>query len=540
MSKVILSEITTQGDENIINISAGSKLDLSRSNSYLQLPKGNTSERPSNAVSGSIRYNTDTKLVEYYDGTQWQEIEYPEDYNDITKAGLVLHLDASSEESYPRVGNTIFNLSSSNIAQSCTLDEGASFLENEKTFDINGNPQHIDFGSDILFKSSGGWTTIHWVKYDSIAGAYDNITSPANFIGSESILHNSWYWSVLEGKLALWNRSPGTWRYGSTSLQTNVWYQVVLTCSNDGTKYQMYLNGVAEGGDHVTYSWNATYSGLLVRYIGRGNTTYRRTTNGQFASVEFYDRVLTPGEIWKNYVALAPRFGINPIPSIVTNGLIMNLDPANYQSYPRSGSTISDLSSNNNDGIFGSGSASPTYNSSNGGNLFFDGGDDHINIGTATQVGINTVSNSFSYSVWFKTNGSTEYYLLDNYDGSPEDISLRLDNAQLEVYLNSAGGGINVPRFGNYILGQWNYAVYVWNGSTKTITCYLNNANVGSLSNTSMTGSFESGSTLQIGRRPAGGGQFPGNIGAVHMYNRALSAAEVQQNFNALRNRYGI
>jgi hypothetical protein len=33
---------------------------------------------------------------------------------------------------------------------------------------------------------------------------------------------------------------------------------------------------------------------------------------------------------------------------------------------------------------------------------------------------------------------------------------------------------------------------------------------------------------------------FPGNIGAVHFYNRALNITEINQNFTALRGRYGI
>ena len=174
--------------------------------------------------------------------------------------------------------------------------------------DFDGTGDYLDLGSDITFKSTGGWTVESWVKYDSVAGSYNNTTSPANFIGSESISYNSWYWSVLAGKLALWNMSPGTWRYGSTTLTTGRWYQTVLVCHTGGLKYQMYLNGVAEGGDHTTYtSWSSSHAGLKVRYFGRGNAANVRYMNGQMSSVKIYDRVLTAEEIKRNYRTMKHR-----------------------------------------------------------------------------------------------------------------------------------------------------------------------------------------------------------------------------------------
>ena len=184
------------------------------------------------------------------------------------------------------------------------------------SFDSTGQPvfdgtdDDIDLGSDITFKTSGGWSVESVVKYNSVAGSYNNVTSPANFIGSDSISYNSWYWSVLSGKLALWNISPGVWKYGSTILQQDTWYHVTIVSSNDGTSYQMYLNGVAEGGDHTTYNWNPSYSGLKIRYIGRGNTSNRRLVNGNIPITKVYDRVLTPEEVKQNYNSHKNRFGI--------------------------------------------------------------------------------------------------------------------------------------------------------------------------------------------------------------------------------------
>ena len=193
-------------------------------------------------------------------------------------------------------GNKTINLTNSSF----TSDALTAF---------DGSGDYFDLGSDQVFKTTGGWTVESVVNYDSVAGGYDNLISPANFIGSDSISYNSWYWSVLSRKLALWNISPGVWKYGSTTIEPNTWYHTALVCYDNGTQYQMYLNGVAEGGDHTTYSWNAAYSGLRVRYIGAGQST-RRYINGTVPVTKIYDRALSAEEVLQNFNATRSRFGM--------------------------------------------------------------------------------------------------------------------------------------------------------------------------------------------------------------------------------------
>jgi hypothetical protein len=183
-------------------------------------------------------------------------------------------------------------------------------FDNNAQIGFDGTNDYIDLGSDITIKSSGGWSVESVVYYDSVAGGYNNVTSPANFIGSDSITYNSWYWSVLNSKLALWNRSPGVWKYGSTTIQPDTWYHAVLVSYDSGTSYQMYLNGVAEGGDHTTYSWNASYSGLKVRYIGRGNQSNTRLVNGNIPITKLYNKALTAAEVKANFNNYKTRFNI--------------------------------------------------------------------------------------------------------------------------------------------------------------------------------------------------------------------------------------
>lgn len=176
---------------------------------------------------------------------------------------------------------------------------------------LDGTGDDIDLGTDVDFAGDREeWTVESVVKYNTVAGGYNNTTSPANFIGSDSINHSSWYWSVLGGYLAIWNISPGTWRYGSTAIQANTWYHVVLTVGPGGTSYQMYLNGVAEGGNHTSYSFNPDYSGLRVRYFGRGNSGNRRNVDGHIAVTRIYKKRLTAAEVKQNFNAYKNRFNI--------------------------------------------------------------------------------------------------------------------------------------------------------------------------------------------------------------------------------------
>ena len=224
----------------------------------------------------------------------------------IVTDGLALALDAGDVKSYPGTGTTWKDRSGSDY--NGTLVNGAVFNSTDRSIELDGTNDNIDLGADKVIKTSGGWTVDSWVKFDTIPGSWNNVTSPGNFIGSGSISYNSWFWSVLSGKLALWNISPGIWKYGSTTLQATKWYNVVLVCNDSGTSYQMYLNGIAEGGNHTSYAWNATYAGLKIRYIGHGNSGNVRLVDGAFATTRAYDRVLTADEVLQNYNATKSRF----------------------------------------------------------------------------------------------------------------------------------------------------------------------------------------------------------------------------------------
>jgi hypothetical protein len=83
-------------------------------------------------------------------------------------------------------------------------------------------------------------------------------------------------------------------------------------------------------------------------------------------------------------------------PKIVTNGLVLNYDAGQQNSYSGSGTTWTDLSGRGNTGTLTNG---PTYSSANGGSIVFDGVDDYVNIGSQSLVGSGT--SPFSVELWF-------------------------------------------------------------------------------------------------------------------------------------------
>jgi WD40 repeat protein len=222
-------------------------------------------------------------------------------------------------------------------------------------------------------------------------------------------------------------------------------------------------------------------------------------------------------------------------PQISLNGLVLCLDAANIKSYSGSGTSWTDLTGKGNNATLTNG---PTYSSANCGSIVFDGVNDYVNTVTATSLGINSASTPFTIGAWFKTTGTSEYYLFDNYNGS-NDISLRIDGGKLEVYLQpTVSGIINAVQFGSgYNNNAWHNFTITWNGS-NVLTAYADGVNIG-INTTTLSGSFETNAAFQIGNRPVpGAGVFSGNIAQVSVYNRALTSSEIQQNYNALRGRF--
>jgi hypothetical protein len=224
---------------------------------------------------------------------------------------------------------------------------------------------------------------------------------------------------------------------------------------------------------------------------------------------------------------------------IVRNGLVLNLDAAKRDSYPKTGTTWSDLSGNGNTGTLTNG---PTYNSANGGSIVFDGTNDYIDCSNNSVLDINQKQQTISF--WFKTTqtsfGAYGTYLVSKI-GTVRKWTyclMMVPTGKIQFQRDDGTNNPGITTALSYNDGKWYNATVTNDG---TIRIYINGVFVVSGTDTTV-GSTSNNNPLWIGSNGSNGGYtsayFNGNISNVQIYNRALSATEVLQNYNALKNRY--
>jgi len=229
---------------------------------------------------------------------------------------------------------------------------------------------------------------------------------------------------------------------------------------------------------------------------------------------------------------------VEPTYTVITDGLQLYYDVGNTASYPGSGTTIYDLSPNGYNGTLVNG---PTYSSVNGGSLVFDGSNDYIN--TNNSLGYE----AFTLMAWFKTSDATNFRMLIS-----KETSLGVPwNYRMYLYQTSGDLIGDVAKVGstdeatyarNLADGTWHMTAFSRNTSNDTLNLYIDGVLVNSHTDSLTAGSIINSQNVWIGRSAFSGGSYPwlGNIAAALIYNRALTDAEVLNNFRATKTRFGL
>ena len=214
-------------------------------------------------------------------------------------------------------------------------------------------------------------------------------------------------------------------------------------------------------------------------------------------------------------------------PRIVTDGLVFNVDAANKKSYPGSGTTWFDLSGNGNNGTLTNG---PTFDSNNGGSIFFDRTNDEVIFGNSAslQITVGTIA---------------AFFKATNLNTSVHGLIAKQSAWGLFVWgnvLRTYDWGNSTVRSSSATVGnnQWYYAAMTF---TQTVGTPSNNAIIYLDGNAILTTTVKHSNhnvTLQIGDANANQ-QFGGNVAQASVYNRVLSAEEIKENYNALKGRFG-
>lgn len=233
--------------------------------------------------------------------------------------------------------------------------------------------------------------------------------------------------------------------------------------------------------------------------------------------------------------------------SIVRDGLVLHLDAANVKSYSGSGTVWKDLSGNGNTGTLANGSV---YNSGDLGYITLDGVNDYV--ATPNSADLISVGNGdFALDAWFQVSGTKTI----NHSVVRRDNLLVEGGENRRIIYLFVRANTNVGSFGVYDGssnsatgtqdlndGLWHHMVGVYESSTKTQYLYID----GDLQAQAVYNNAQPFNTANspyvIGTTSPAyvAAQFFGNVSQVKIYNKALTATEVKQNFEATRGRYGL
>lgn len=223
---------------------------------------------------------------------------------------------------------------------------------------------------------------------------------------------------------------------------------------------------------------------------------------------------------------------------IVTDGLVFCVDPANKVSYPGSGTTATDLIDNINGTLQSSG----MFETNNAGVFDFDGAANLIDFGTGLGNNLGNYSGNLSFSLWAKpVNTTSEVGLLSiktvGSNDTATSISMFSNILRLtygaganKVQVSTSTAGITANNWFN-VVGVYTPSedgkIYV-NGNLQSVTS----------GGTSPSSINFTGLGLYIGTYYNLTFTFNGQISNTLIFNKELSASEVAQNYNALKNRF--
>ena len=215
--------------------------------------------------------------------------------------------------------------------------------------------------------------------------------------------------------------------------------------------------------------------------------------------------------------------------NIVTDGLVFYIDPAYKISYPESGTTVTDIMSLNVSASF---EQNTSFDSSNNGIFDFDGTDDYM----TTNINANDYQTAFTVLFWvnfdFFQNGNIP---IGRHTGNERFYFGVQDSTYMKAGIgddytyDSIAHGIST--------GEWSNFCYTRSGTTNTL--YINAVQKGTF-----TSNWSGTNTTQVyigALNNSGASQYlNGKLGPVQIYNRALSAAEIKQNYQAQKERFGL
>ena len=384
-------------------------------------------------------------------------------------------------------------------------------LEYEKSCRGNQNPAASEFA----------WGNTSATALSGLSNANNMSETASNT--SANIAYNNSFTSgpVRTGIFATGSTSratSGSGYYGNMELSGNLWERVVTVGNAAGRAFSG-----ANGNGALTAGGTADVSGWpgAAGTGWKGGSWLNTTTNAATTS----DRAQAANADNTRSADAGGR-GVRTISSgIVTDGLVLWLDASNKPSYPGSGTTWTDLSGNNNNGTLTNG---PTFNSDNGGSMVFDGVNDYV-----SNTMPNPGSVPITFDFWMNSNTSTPVGLFDTAPYNPS-VLRNYGAGNIEWWNSNPTVSLGVSAL------TWTNITIEFSFTTNRTIKYYRNGNLITTATGSASSTFAWTSLIFGNINEGSAGWYSGKISTIKIYNRALSAGEVLQNFNALKSRFGL
>jgi hypothetical protein len=428
----------------------------------------------------------------------------------IVIQGLKLAYDAANPKCYAGIGTFVNDLSGNN--NTGYLYSGASYSSNlTGYFSFDGSDDYIetnfqpnyDFITVNVWFWSGAFSTF---GTNTCVVANSQVSSP--YPSFDIRKRNT---GALQLQFAI-SSSGSEIGQDIGFINDYTWYNVQFTY--DGATVKCWLNGIQVVNYTIAGTLRNSTSNLFIAknpaFAGRNAAIY-------VSQLFIYNRALSEAEIQRNYNATKQKYIYTE--DIVFDGLIANYDPVSLLSYSGTGNTLADLSGNNNHAVLFNGAA---YSGSGvTGHIALDGTNDFIS----------------SVDVSAYNDLTIEFWIFDARGAFQRDYLTYNDNAGSytvanTTYFRTDGNGAGARQVPSAVVftNQWFRVCYI-----KNSDLWVNG-----------TQYFGTGTDRPYGRLKFGNARsdvnslLNGRFGPIKIYNRNLTPAEIKQNFEAIRGRYGI
>ncbi len=397
---------------------------------------------------------------------------------------------------------------------------GASWASGKrgKALDFNGTDQHVSVTASSVLNPTTALTVSAWIKPDAVDNEWGPVVESGGNLNSGTGYFFGYY---TASNSFIFEVGDGSYDSVSVLLPVGQWYHVVGTYSASGNLY-LYVNGVQVGTHShtvasISYDSNPFTIGKLAYCCATGHHF-----DGQIDDVRVYNRALSAADVATLY-----RSGQVTRKSVSERGLV------GYWPFNENRGTVAGDSSGKANTATFAGGALPTWiNGKRSNGLNFAGGDTYL---THNTTGISSTNGTVAGWVYptaaqwgfWQTHDSASQNWVDwismfNYWGGT--FYFRMGNGS-----DCCSNDLTFTTSSYIPQNQWSYIAFTWSGTSDavandTMAVYVNGALVTSRSNANFQATVDSSARIGYGH----GIPFTGKYDDLRFYNRALSAAEIQ------------